>query len=63
MLPLAFKLANLPADNLKSLTKPEYMHAVGWSHGVEQFKGKFDFSKGSFYANPIRDIPNELSEA
>lgn len=38
------------------------MHAKGWSHGVEQFKGKFDFSKGSFYANPTYDVSDELTE-
>lgn len=35
LLPLGFKLANLPKESLKNLTKPEYMHAIGWSHGVE----------------------------
>ncbi|KAL4469872.1 hypothetical protein ABPG72_011093 [Tetrahymena utriculariae] len=62
LLPLAFKLANLPKENLQKLVKPEFMHAIGWSHGVEQFKGKFDFSKGSFYANPVCDMPDEISE-
>ncbi|EGR33191.1 hypothetical protein IMG5_206851, partial [Ichthyophthirius multifiliis] len=62
LLPLAHKLAHLPQEKLKELTKPEYMHAIGWSHGVEQFKGQYDFQKGSFYANPLRDIPIELTE-
>jgi len=34
-LPLAYDLAHLPKDSLAKLTKPEYMHAIGWSHGVE----------------------------
>lgn len=61
-MPLAYKLANLPKETLKTLTKPEYYHAIGWSHGVETFKGRSDVSKGSFYACPVRDVPEELTE-
>jgi isopenicillin N synthase-like dioxygenase len=55
LLPLAQKLANLPKDQLKKYEIPEAFYAIGWSHGKEQFQGQYDFSKGSFYANPIYD--------
>jgi hypothetical protein len=30
---------------------PEIYHSKGWSCGVEQFQGKYDTSKGSYYVN------------
>jgi len=57
LLPLAHKLANLPKEKLEKLEFPETFYQVGWSHGKEKFKGKEDYSKGSFYANPQYDKP------
>ncbi|KAL4473132.1 hypothetical protein ABPG72_007362 [Tetrahymena utriculariae] len=57
LLPLAYQLATLPQNKLQKLVKPEYFHCVGWSHGVEQFNGKYDVSKGSFYGFPLDDRP------
>ncbi|KAL7531320.1 hypothetical protein ACHAXR_003976, partial [Thalassiosira sp. AJA248-18] len=56
LLPLAQKLATLSPDQLKEVTVPESGFQVGWSHGREKLEGdKLDFSKGSFYANPLTE--------
>ena len=57
LLPLARKVALLPERYKKDLVVPESHYNVGWSHGVEKFLGKNDYSKGSFYANPTCDDP------
>lgn len=57
LLPQAWKLANLPPPSLKKLMRPDIYHSRGWSCGVEQFHGKFDTSKGSFYSNCVVDRP------
>jgi isopenicillin N synthase-like dioxygenase len=59
LLPLASKLAQLPEDTLKKLEDPESRYMFGWSRGRETMNGKLDFSKGSFYANPVTDTPTE----
>lgn len=61
-LPLSYKLANLPTEILKKYTRPEIYHSLGWSAGVEQFHGKYDVSKGSFYSLCAQDTPHELTE-
>jgi len=61
LLPRAYDLANLPKDYLETLTRPEVFHSRGWSHGKEQFQGKDDISKGSFYLNCVTETPAELS--
>ena len=33
---------------------------MGWSHGVEQFEGRYDTAKGSYYVNCSRDEPEEI---
>ena len=56
LLPLAQKLATLPAHQLDEVTDPESGYQVGWSHGREKLEGdKPDWSKGSFYANPLTE--------
>ena len=56
LLPLAEKIATLPARELEQITAHEAAYQVGWSHGREKLEGdKPDFSKGSFYANPLTD--------
>jgi hypothetical protein len=56
LLQLASKLANLPPSTLIKAHDPvtEWM---GWDHGAESFNGKVDAAKGSFYANPVYDVP------
>ncbi|XP_073271911.1 uncharacterized protein [Primulina huaijiensis] len=59
---LAPGLANLP--DTKKLEVPYNRYNIGWSHDKEQLEsGKPDMmKKGSYYANPIFDVPTtELS--
>ncbi len=56
-------LGQLPKERRARLERPDVHYQVGWSCGVEQFQGKPDFSKGSFYANPVLDnIAQEVLE-
>lgn len=57
LLPLGFKLAHLPRNELAKLEHAQSNYSVGWSHGKEKIGGgKADIYKGSFYANPIKDV-------
>lgn len=62
-LPLFSKLASLPAETLRKYMRPEIYHSLGWSCGVEQFQGKYDTSKGSYYVNCSSDQPQPISES
>jgi isopenicillin N synthase-like dioxygenase len=56
LLALAPKLAALPPQQLEEITAPQSQYQVGWSHGREKLEGdKLDFSKASYYANPLTD--------
>ncbi|XP_021277639.1 uncharacterized protein LOC110411696 isoform X2 [Herrania umbratica] len=56
LLDLAPRLASLPEEVKKELEDPQ--SSFGWSHGKEQIEsGKQDLLKGSFYANPLIDVP------
>ncbi|KAM7277497.1 hypothetical protein ACFE04_019363 [Oxalis oulophora] len=58
LLDLSPRLASLPESVKKQLEDPESRYNFGWSHGKEKLEsGKPDIFKGSFYANPILDIP------
>jgi isopenicillin N synthase-like dioxygenase len=57
LLRLASSLAALPKEELDGLEHPESTYSFGWSHGKEIMNGKPDFAKGSFYNNPIYNIP------
>jgi len=60
LLPLAFRYANLPDSVKEKTVHPESFYSFGWSHGKEMFaKGIPDLSKGSYYNNPIHDVPYE----
>ena len=61
-LPLFTKLATLPKGTLKKYARPEIFHSLGWSCGVEQFQGKYDTSKGSYYINCCTDKPQPISD-
>ncbi|KAL0358377.1 UNVERIFIED_CONTAM: hypothetical protein Sangu_0687100 [Sesamum angustifolium] len=63
LLHLAPRLAGLPEEVKRELEDPNSRYNIGWSHGKEKLEsGKLDLLKGSFYANPILDIPTtELS--
>ncbi|KAI3524568.1 hypothetical protein L1887_03227 [Cichorium endivia] len=58
LLNIAPKLAKLPEKVKKELEDPQSRYNFGWSHGKEKLEsGKPDLLKGSFYANPILDVP------
>lgn len=57
LLPLAHQFASLPQDVKSLYEHPQSNYSFGWSHGKEQFNGKLDVAKGSFYANPQYDVP------
>lgn len=58
LLRLAPRVANLPDDVKKELEDVESRYHIGWSYGkVRLESGEPDTLKGSFYANPIFDIP------
>lgn len=62
LLDLTSKLANLPEDTKQKLEDPDSRYNFGWSHGKERVEnGKLDTMKGSFYANPILDVPTNDS--
>lgn len=54
-------MANLPKETLKKYERPEIFHSKGWSCGVEQFQGKYDTSKGSYYVNTASDDAYPIS--
>lgn len=55
---LAHTLATLPPDLLEAtLTDPDSLYNAGWSHGKEKLGDQPDFAKGSFYFNPVTDLP------
>ncbi|CAK7334888.1 unnamed protein product [Dovyalis caffra] len=58
LLHLSSRLANLPQKVKDELEDPRSRYNFGWSHGKEKLEsGKPDMLKGSFYANPILDVP------
>ncbi|KAK4781247.1 hypothetical protein SAY87_017353 [Trapa incisa] len=58
LLHLSPRLACLPEETRKKLEDPDSRYNFGWSHGKEKLEsGKADMLKGSFYANPVLDIP------
>ncbi|GAV82063.1 2OG-FeII_Oxy domain-containing protein/DIOX_N domain-containing protein [Cephalotus follicularis] len=58
LLSLSTRLASLPEEAKKELEDPRSRYNFGWSHGKEKLEsGKLDMLKGSYYANPILDLP------
>eukprot|EP00897_Mesotaenium_endlicherianum_P004850 jgi/Mesen1/4393/ME000223S03466 len=58
LLPLASRLADLPDDAKRRIEDPSCSYNLGWSHGKERLEnGRFDVRKGSFYANPLHNVP------
>lgn len=58
LLQLAPRLASLPEEVKRQLEDPHSRYNFGWSHGKENLEsGKPDMLKGSFYANPLLDVP------
>ena len=63
-LPLAHDLITIPSTYLNNkLTDSKSLYNAGWSHGKEKLKNdEPDYSKGSFYFNPIVDVPGTEEE-
>ncbi|RXK36713.1 hypothetical protein M231_06020 [Tremella mesenterica] len=55
---LGERFATLPERNREKYARPETSYMFGWSHGKEVMNGKPDLLKGSFYANPLTDLPD-----
>eukprot|EP00887_Chlorella_sp_A99_P004815 scaffold4.g4815.t1 len=60
LLPLAARMAGLPAEAKARCEDPASLYSFGWSEGKEQLEaqGK-DALKGSYYANPLTDTPTD----
>lgn len=58
LLESARSFAALPPDLRAVYECADVDYAVGWSCGREQFRGKVDTMKGSFYGNPCFDDPS-----
>jgi len=62
LLQLAPRLAGLPEEVKRELEDPHSRYNFGWSHGKEKLEsGKLDMLKGSYYANPLQDVPTSNS--
>ncbi|KAL2915888.1 hypothetical protein HK105_204589 [Polyrhizophydium stewartii] len=57
LLRLASVFAALPEDAKQAVVHTPSSYLFGWSHGKEIMNGKPDTAKGSYYNNPIRDVP------
>ncbi|KAI8928309.1 hypothetical protein BC831DRAFT_448770 [Entophlyctis helioformis] len=62
LLRLASLLAALPDDAKERVTHADSHYLTGWSHGREIMNGKPDFAKGSYYCNPMMDVPPLLDD-
>ncbi|GMH49389.1 hypothetical protein TrRE_jg6139 [Triparma retinervis] len=63
MLPLANSFAKLPNEVKKKTETPHAFYQVGWSYGNEKLQGnKPDYAKGSYYCNPLVDVPSTDAE-
>jgi len=62
LLRFGYKFAHLPEETKERYTDPESSYSFGWSHGKEIMNGKPDTLKGSYYANPVIDVPDVSPE-
>jgi isopenicillin N synthase-like dioxygenase len=63
LLDLIRRFGELEPEKQRKYEHPQSYYSVGWSHGKESMaKGVPDFSKGSYYFNPIVDRPTEDAE-
>ncbi|KAG2155468.1 Clavaminate synthase-like protein [Suillus clintonianus] len=58
LLKLAYNFAHLDEDIREKYTDPGSIYSYGWSHGKEIMNGRPDTLKGSYYANPVVDVPD-----
>ncbi|KAG0519143.1 hypothetical protein BDA96_09G238700 [Sorghum bicolor] len=63
LLRLAPRIVNLPDDVKKQLEDPDSSYHFGWSRAEEKFEsGRWDTPKGSYFANPVFDVPTTDDE-
>ncbi|CAD6271272.1 unnamed protein product [Miscanthus lutarioriparius] len=63
LLRLAPRIVNLPDDVKKQLEDPDSRYHFGWSRVEEKFEpGRLDTAKGSYFANPVFDVPTTDDE-
>ncbi|KAF9023407.1 Clavaminate synthase-like protein [Hymenopellis radicata] len=62
LLTLAYKFAHLAQAQREKYSDESSNYSFGWSHGKEIMNGKPDVLKGSYYANPIIDVPSVSQE-
>jgi hypothetical protein len=63
LLPLAAQFAALPEGAKQRTETPHAHYQVGWSYGNEKLQGdRPDWAKGSYYANPLVDVPSTDAE-
>ncbi|KAG1885599.1 Clavaminate synthase-like protein, partial [Suillus subluteus] len=58
LLKLAYNFARLDEDVREKYVDPGSIYSYGWSHGKEIMNGRPDTLKGSYYANPVVDVPD-----
>lgn len=60
MLPMSAQFAALPDAAKQKTETPHAFFQVGWSYGNEMLQGdQPDWAKGSYYANPLVDVPSD----
>lgn len=59
LLASARAFASLPTERRSRYELAHLDFSVGWSCGREQFKGRVDDMKGSYYGNPVFDDPSQ----
>ncbi|KAG8962322.1 serine/threonine-protein kinase HAL4/sat4 [Tulasnella sp. 425] len=62
LLRLAERFSALPEATKEKYVDASSKYCFGWSHGKEIMNGKPDTLKGSYYANPIVDVPQVSEE-
>ncbi|KAM5532185.1 hypothetical protein V8D89_014141 [Ganoderma adspersum] len=62
LLRLAYRFANLDPNVREGYADSKSRYSFGWSHGKEIMNGKPDTMKGSYYANPVLDVPDVSAE-
>eukprot|EP00943_MAST-04B_sp_MAST-4B-sp1_P009261 g9261.t1 len=48
---------DLSEESRKKYEHPKSYWSFGWSHGKEKLQGRPDYSKGSYYNNPVENVP------
>lgn len=57
LLRLGYAFGHLPDEIKAKYEHPSSFWSFGWSHGKEKLQGRPDFAKGSYYNNPVTNVP------